>query len=82
MSRKTLNKTNLERLGTAALAALVLDLVAGNAALQRQARMALSAAQRPGDMAADIRKRFASPRRATGFLHWRKQRALVKELDG
>ena len=68
MSRKTLNKTNLERLGTAALADLVLDLVAGNAALQRQARMALSAAQGPKDMAADIRKRFASLRRATGFL--------------
>ena len=49
MSRKTLNKTNLERLGAAALADLVLDLVAGNAALQRQARMALSAAQGPKD---------------------------------
>ena len=55
MSRKALNKTNLERLGSPALADLVLDLVAGNAALQRQARMALSAAQGPGDMAADIR---------------------------
>ena len=81
MSRKTLNKTNLERLGTAALADLVLDLVAGNAALQRQARMTLSAAQGPKDMAADIRKRFASLRRASGFLDWRKQHALVKELD-
>ncbi|RBI70908.1 hypothetical protein DQW77_13220 [Roseovarius sp. TE539] len=82
MSRKTLNKTNLERLGAAALADLVLDLVAGNAALQRQARMALSAAQGPKDIAADIRKRFAALRRASGFLDWRKQRALVKELDG
>src|SRR6056297_1055528 len=82
MSRKTLNKTNLERLGTAALADLVLDLVAGNAALQRQARMALSAAQGPKDMAADIRKRFATLRRASAFLDWRKQRALVRELDG
>jgi hypothetical protein len=82
MSRKALNKTNLERLGTPALADLVLDLVSGNAALQRQARMALSAAQGPGDMAADIRKRFATLRRATGFPDWRKQRALVKELDG
>src|SRR6056297_1503270 len=82
MSRKTLNKTNLERLGAAALADLVLDLVAGNAALQRQARMALSAAQGPKDMAADIRKRFATLRRASAFLDWRKQRALVRELDG
>jgi hypothetical protein len=82
MSRKTLNKTNLERLGSAALADLVLDLVAGNAALQRQARMALSAAQGSQDVAADIRKRVASLRRATGFLDGRKQRALVKELEG
>ena len=82
MSRKTLNKTNLEKLGAEVLAELMMDLVQGNAALQRQARMALSAAQGPRDVAADIRKRFASLRRASGFVDWRKQRALVKELDG
>lgn len=82
MSRKTLNKANLERLGAEALADLVLELVAGNAALQRQARMALSAAQGPKDVAADIRKRFASLRRASGFLDWHQQRVLVRELDG
>ena len=82
MSKKTLNKHNLEKLGAEKLAALVMDLVQGSAALQRRARMELSAAQGPKDVAADIRKRFASLRRASSFLNWRGQRALVKDLEG
>lgn len=82
MSRKTLNQQNLEKLGAEKLAALVLDLVQGSAALQRRARMALSAEQGPKGVAADIRKRFASLRRASSFLDSRGQRALVKDLGG
>lgn len=80
MSRKTLNQGNLEKLGAEKLAALVMDLVQGSAALQRRARMELSAAQGPKDVAADLRRRFASLRRATGYVDWQKQRALVKDL--
>lgn len=65
MSKKTLNKTNLEKLGADKLAALVMELVQRNVALQRRARMELSAAQGPQDVAADIRKRFASLRGPT-----------------
>jgi hypothetical protein len=43
--------------------------------------MELSAAQGPKDVAADLRKRFASLRRSTSYIDWRKQRALVKDLD-
>lgn len=82
MSKKTLNQTNLEKLGAEKLAALVIDLVQGSAALQRRARMELSAAQGPREVAADLRKRFASLRRSTSFVDWRKQRALVKDLEG
>lgn len=82
MSRKTLNRANLERLGPKRLAALVMDLVQGNAALQRRARMELSAAQGPKEVAADLRKRFASLWRATSFVDWRQQKALVKDLRG
>ena len=82
MSKKTLNQANLEKLGAEKLAALVMDLVQGSAALQRRARMELSAAQGPGEVAADLRKRFASLRRASSFVNWRKQRALVKDLEG
>ena len=81
MSKKTLNQANLEKLGAEKLAALVMDLVQGSAALQRRARMELSAAQGPGDVAADLRKRFASLRRATSFVDWRKQRAMVRDLE-
>lgn len=82
MSKKTLNTTNLEKLGAERLAALVMDLVQGSAALQRRARLEISAAQGPQDIAVDIRKRFAMMRRATAFVNWRKQKALIKDLDG
>lgn len=82
MSKKTLNRTNLEKLGAEKLAELVMDLVQGSAALQRRARMELSAAQGPKVVAPDIRKRFASLRRSTGYLDWRQQKALVKDLEG
>jgi len=82
MSKKTLNKINLELLGAETLAALVMDLVQGSAALQRRARLEISAAQGPNDIAADIRKRFATLRRSAAFVNWRKQKALVKDLDG
>lgn len=82
MSKKTLNTANLEKLGAEKLAGLVMDLVQGNAALQRRARMELSAAQGPKDVAADLRKRFASLRRSSSYVDWRKQKALVKDLEG
>jgi hypothetical protein len=82
MSKKTLNKQNLERLGAEKLAELVMELVQGNAALQRRARMELSAAQGPKEIAADVRKRFASLRRSKSWINWRNQRSLVKDLDG
>lgn len=80
MAKKTLNAENLETLGAARLAVLVMDLVQGNAALQRRARMELSAAQGPKDIAADLRKRFVSLRRSTSYVDWRKQKAFVKDL--
>ena len=82
MSKKTLNKQNLERLGKEKLAELVMELVQGSAALQRRARMELSAAQGPKEIAADVRKRLASLRRSKSWIDWRKQRALIKDLDG
>lgn len=82
MSRKTLNKTNLQKQGAEMLADLVMDLVQGSATLQPRARMELSAAEGPKQVASDLRKRFASLRRTTGFVDWRKQKELVKDLDG
>jgi hypothetical protein len=81
MSKKTLNKKNLESLGAEKLAELVMELVQGSAALQRRARMELSAAQGPKEIAADVRKRLVSLRRSKSWIDWRKQRALIKDLD-
>ena len=82
MAKTTLNKANLKKLGTEHLADLILELVQGSLALQRRVRMELSAASGPKDVASDIRKRFVSLRRSTSFVDWRKQRALVKDLEG
>jgi len=68
MSKKTLNKANLESLGTPKLAELVMELVQGSAALQRRARMELSAAQGLREVTADLRKRFASLRRSRSYV--------------
>lgn len=82
MAKTTLNKANLERLGAEKLADLVLELVQGSAELKRQARYALSAEQGAGEIASDIRKRFAAIRKASSSIDWRKQKALVNELHG
>ena len=47
----------------------------------RANRMELSAAQGPKEVTADLRKRFASLRRSRSYVDWRKQRALIKDLN-
>lgn len=76
MTKKTLNAENLER-----LAVLVMDLVAGNAALQRRTRMEISTAQGPREIAADLRKRFVALRQSTSYVNWCKQKAVVRDLS-
>lgn len=80
MARKSLNKSNLVALGAEALADLLLEAVKGDAARQRRVRMALSADLGVTDVAADLRKRFASLRRAQSFISWRAQAKLAREL--
>ena len=82
MAGKSLNKKNLEALGAETLAELLLDAVKGDAARQRQIRMALSGEQGPKEAAADIRKRVAQIRRARSWISARAQRTLAKELNG
>lgn len=80
MARKSLNRKNLVELGAEALADLLLDAVKGDAARQRRVRMALAADQSPQEAAADVRKRFASIRRARSFVSWKGQKTLAREL--
>lgn len=81
MSKKTLNKTNLTALGADALAELLLEVTRGNAAQQRRLRMELSATAGTADLARDIRKRFATLRRSTGYISWRKKSSFARELS-
>ena len=80
MAGKTLNKNNLVALGAETLADLLLESVKGDAARQRCVRMALAANQGPETVAADVRKRFASIRRARSFISRKTQKTLAKEL--
>lgn len=79
-AKTTLNEKNLAALGPERLAALVMEIVTGNAALKRQARTALLENAGGDALAAEVRKRLATIKRSTSFVDWDKRPALVKDL--
>ncbi|WP_108484775.1 DUF6880 family protein [Oceaniglobus ichthyenteri] len=81
MSKKTLNQTNLEALGAAQLAALLIEVSMGSADIKRRLRLELSHNLGPAELAHDVRKRLASLRKSTSFVGWRKRKALIKDLE-
>jgi hypothetical protein len=80
-SKKTLNIENLERLGTQRLAALVMDVVEGNAEAKRKCRLALAAAQGSSDVAHEVNKRLNAIRKATSYVGWEKRKKLTDDLN-
>lgn len=78
---KPLNAANLESLGAPRLAALLLDVTAGNAAARRQLRLALAGSAGPADVARQVTRRLASLASARGFIDWRKLRPLAAEIE-
>jgi hypothetical protein len=80
-SKRTLNASNLEALGAAALAELLIEVSSGNAVIQRRLRLALAAADGAGGAAQEVRKRLAAIARATTFVDSRKRKALVADLQ-
>ncbi|AGI68705.1 hypothetical protein OAN307_c31740 [Octadecabacter antarcticus 307] len=80
MSKKTLNKTNLETLGAEQLAALLMEVSMGSADIKRRLRLELSHNLGPVELAQDVRKRLTTLRRSTSFVGWRKRKALIKDL--
>ncbi|QPM92020.1 DUF6880 family protein [Pseudooceanicola algae] len=80
MAGKPLNKKNLVDLGAETLADLLLEAVKGDAARQRRVRMVLSANDGPEAIAADVRKRYASIRRARSYISRKAQTKLAQEL--
>ncbi|QCO57523.1 hypothetical protein EOK75_17590 (plasmid) [Pseudorhodobacter turbinis] len=81
MSKKTLNQTNLEGLGAARLAALLMEVSTGSADIKRRLRLELSHNLGAAELAHEVRKRLISLRKARSFVSWRKRKALVKDLE-
>jgi hypothetical protein len=80
-SKRTLNASNLEALGAAALAELLLEVSSGSAVIQRRLRLALAAADGADGAAQEVRKRLAAIARATTFVDSRKRKALLADLQ-
>ena len=80
-SKKTLNAKNLEALGAARLAELLIEISTGNAASKRRLRLELAGAQNPGEVARVIRKRLSTIARSRSFVDWPKRKDLVDDLE-
>ena len=77
-SRKTLNAKNLEALGVARLAGLLIEVSAGDAAIKRRLRLELAG---PAEVGREIGKRLTSIARARSFIDWQKRKAFVADLE-
>jgi len=81
-SKKTLNLDNLAALGPERLAAILIDVAAGNADIKRRLRLELAAQAGGGDaLAAEVGKRLTALRTARSFVDWQKRREFLKDLD-
>lgn len=80
-SKRTLNAKNLEALGAAALAELLIEVSAGHAVIQRRLRLALAAAGGAEGAAQEVRKRLAAIARSSTFLDSARRKALLKDLE-
>ena len=80
MSKKILNKANLEALGADKLAALLIEVSTGSAEIKRRLRLELSHNLGAAELAKEVRKRLVSLRRSTGYVSWRKRKSLIKDL--
>jgi hypothetical protein len=80
-SKRTLNARNLEALGAAALAELLMEVSAGQAVVQRRLRLALAAAEGAGGAAQEVRKRLAAIDRARTWVGSARRPALLSDLE-
>jgi hypothetical protein len=80
-TKKALNAVNLEALGAARLAELLIEIGNGNAAVKRRLRLELAGAESPAGLAKEIRKRLATIARSRSFVDWRNRKPLVDDLE-
>jgi hypothetical protein len=79
--KRTLNAKNLEALGAAALAELLIEVSGGNAVIQRRLRLALAAAGGADEAAQEVRKRLATIARSSTFIDSAKRKPLLADLE-
>jgi hypothetical protein len=80
-AKRTLNAKNLEELGAATLAELLIEVSAGNAVIQRRLRLALASAVGAEGAAQEVRKRLAAISRSTTFIDSGKRKTLLADLE-
>ena len=80
-AKRTLNAKNLQQLGAAALAELLMEVSSGNAVIQRRLRLALASSDGAEGAAQEVRKRLAAIARSTTFVDSRKRKALLADIE-
>jgi uncharacterized protein DUF6880 len=80
-SKKTLNRSNLESLGTERLAELLIEISEGSATIKRRLRLELAGAESPAELAREIRKRLTTIARSRAFVDWQNRKSLVDDLE-
>jgi hypothetical protein len=80
-SKTTLNAKNLETLGAARLAHLLIEISTGSAVAKRRLRLELVGAQSPKDAGREVAKRLTSIARARSFVNWQNRKPLVTDLQ-
>ncbi|HEX2940799.1 MAG TPA: hypothetical protein VHO91_07105, partial [Rhodopila sp.] len=80
-SKKTLNVSNLESLGAERLAALLMEISAGSAAIKRRLRLELAGRESPAELSKEVRKRLVTIARSRSFVDWQNRKALIDDLE-
>ncbi len=80
-SKSTLNAKNLETLGAARLAELLIEISTGSAVAKRRLRLELAGAQSPKEAGREVAKRLTSIARARSFVNWQNRKPLVTDLE-
>ena len=80
-SKTTLNEKNLEALGAARLAELLIEISTGSAVAKRRLRLELAGAQSPKEAGREVAKRLTSIARARSFVNWKNRKPLVTDLE-
>ena len=80
-SKTTLNAKNLEGLGAAHLAELLMEISEGNANAKRRLRLELAGSESPSKLSNEIRKRLIAVGASTANVGWRMLKGFRADLN-